>query len=40
LKIDFRANLLPEDKVAADHALKPTTSTAMVGDGIKTMRQQ
>jgi Cd2+/Zn2+-exporting ATPase len=34
LKIDFRANLLPEDKVAAIMALNQQQATAMVGDGI------
>jgi Cd2+/Zn2+-exporting ATPase len=34
LKIDFRANLLPEDKVAAIIALNQQQATAMVGDGI------
>jgi Cd2+/Zn2+-exporting ATPase len=34
LKIDFRANLLPEDKVAEIMALNQQQATAMVGDGI------
>ncbi|MDD3927497.1 MAG: HAD-IC family P-type ATPase, partial [bacterium] len=34
LGIDFRANLLPEDKVEAINELKRRYSVAMVGDGI------
>ncbi len=34
LKIDFRANLLPEDKVTAIIELNKQQATAMVGDGI------